>query len=83
MPTRKVKYFRVIYYDRDNLTCNISEIITDDTEINEKTCNLLYKGRNVNVSATVAQIDRNKVDSKESLLKTLPRGYRYDPNLSW
>ncbi len=83
MPVRKPRYFRVIYYDRDKSTCNVSEIISDDTAVTNRTCELQKAGRNVNISATNPQVDRKKVPSFEYLLKTLPAGYRHDPNLFW
>lgn len=83
MSIRKPRYFRVIYYDRDQLTCNISEIITDDTEVSRRTCKLQDTGRNINISTTDPQRDINKVPSKESLLRELPKGYKYAPDLSW
>lgn len=83
MPARKPRYFRVIYYDRDKLTCNVSQIISDDTAVTNRTCELQKAGRNVNISTTDPQLDMQKVASIESLLKELPLGYRHDPNLSW
>ena len=83
MPARKPRYFRVIYYDRDNLTCNVSGIICDDTAVTNRTRELQKTGRNVNISTTEPQVDSNDVPSIESLLKMLPAGYRHDPELSW
>lgn len=83
MPARKPRYMRVIYYDRDELTCNVSGVITDDTAITNRTCELQESGRNVNISNTTPEIDCSKVPSKESLLKELPEGYQYDPGLFW
>jgi hypothetical protein len=83
MAARKPRYFRVIYYDRDQLTCNISEIISDDTAVTNRTCELQETGRNVNISTTDPQVDRKNVPSIDSLLKMLPAGYRYDQDLSW
>lgn len=83
MPARRPRYMRVIYYDRDQHTCNVSGVITDDTAITNRTCELQESGRNVNISTTKPEIDSGKVPSKEALLKQLPEGYRYDPELSW
>lgn len=83
MSARKPRYFRVIYYDRDQYTCNVSEIICDDTAVTNRTCELKKTGRNVNISTTEPQVDRNDVPSIEQILKTLPAGYRHDPGLSW
>ena len=83
MSARKPRYFRVIYYDRDQLTCNVSEIISDDTAVTNRTCELQEAGRNVNISTTDPQVDRENVPSIDSLLKMFPAGYRHDPNLFW
>lgn len=83
MSTRKPRYFRVIYYDRDKLTCNVSDIISDDSFVSSRTCELQASGREVNISTTDPQVDRRNVPSIESLLEMLPNGYRYDPKLFW
>ena len=83
MPARKPRYFRVIYYDQDQLTCNVSAVISDDTAVTKRTCDLQKAGRNVNISTTNPQMDSKTVPSIDSLLKTLPGGYRHDPDLSW
>ncbi len=83
MSARKPRYFRVFYYDRDQLTCNVGGIISDDTAVTNRTCQLQETGRNVNISTTDPQLNSNAVPSIDSLLKILPDGYRHDPNLSW
>jgi hypothetical protein len=83
MPARKPQYFRVIYFDQDKLTCNVSQIISDDTAVTNRTCELQKAGRNVNVSTTDPQLDKKNVPSIESLLEKLPFGYRHDSDLSW
>lgn len=83
MPARKPRYFRVIYYDRDQLTYNISAIISDDTAVTNRTCELQKTGRKVSISTTNPQMDSKQVPSIEFLLGQLPNGYRHDPNLSW
>jgi hypothetical protein len=83
MPARKPRYFRVIYYDRDKCTCNISGITCDDTAVTARTCQLQQQGRNVNISTTDPETDKSRVPSAESLLRQLPDGYTHDPELSW
>ncbi len=83
MPARKPRYFRVIYYDRDKRTCNISGITCDNTAVTERTCQLQQLGRNANISTTSPETDKNQVPSVESLLRQLPDGYTHDPDLSW
>ena len=83
MPSRRPRYFRVIYYDRDKCTCNVSGINCDDTAVTERTCQLQQQGRNVNISTTNPEKDRTEVPSVESLLGQLPDGYEHDPDLSW
>jgi len=83
MPAKKLRNFRVVYYDRDRLAFNVSEIICDDTAVTNRTCELQRNGRNVNITTTGPEKDRNKVPSIESLLKIYPRGYKYDPELFW
>jgi hypothetical protein len=83
MSARKPRYFRVIYYDRDKLTCNVSQVVSDDTAVTSRTCELQKAGRNVNISTTGPQLDKKDVPSIDSLLRTLPPGYRYDPDLFW
>lgn len=83
MPARKPRYLRVIYYDRDKLTCNVSEIISDDRAVNNRTCELQEAGRNVNISTTKPEMDSSKVPSIAFQLEQLPSGYRHDPDLSW
>ena len=83
MPTRKPRYFRVIYYDRDALKIGISEIITDDTAVTERTCQLKNAGKNVNISTTGPEKDIRKVPSIDDLVRNLLPGYTYDPSVRW
>ena len=83
MSARKPRYFRVVYLDRDAKTCNVSDIVTDDTVVTNETVRLQGNGRNVNISTTEPQKDMKRVPSAESLLKNMPTGYVYDPNLYW
>lgn len=83
MPSRKPRYLRVIYLDRDQKTGNVSEVICDDTAVTNRTCKLQKAGRHINITTTKPQVVRNNVPSIESLLQDLPDGYKHDPKLSW
>jgi hypothetical protein len=83
MPAMKVRYFRVVFYNRDARTINFSDIVTDDRIVTDRTDELQCAGRNVNISTTNPETDRKKVPSIEALRVKLPEGYTYDPNLRW
>jgi hypothetical protein len=84
MAPRKPRYMRVIYFDRDGRTANVSTaIITDDTDVNRRTVELQQTGRNVNVQTTEPVRDPQLVPSLDAVLAQLPAGYTRDPNLSW
>ena len=76
-------YFRIVFYDDDNMTFNISEITHDDTATINKTCELQTAGREVRISTTNPVKDISLVPSIASLINRGPSGYRYDKNLKW
>lgn len=80
-----VRYFRLYYYDDDNKTFGVSEITTDDTYLNLRTCSLQKQGRNVRVStATELCKTYNQVPDIEFVVRNFGMaGYKYDPDLHW
>jgi len=82
-PARKPRFFRVIYYDRDAKTFNVSDIVSDDTAVTNRTFELQKVGRNVNITTTTPETDRERVPTPQVLFAGMPAGYRHDPNLRW
>jgi hypothetical protein len=84
MGSRKPRYMRIIYFDRDARTANVSsEIITNDTEVNHRTSELQRGGRSVYVQTTEPVRDVNDVPPVNRVLAQLPAGFSHDPGLSW
>lgn len=81
-----MKFFRVVYYDRDNRTFGISEIVNDDTAISDRTVALREQGRDVNVSTTDVCNNACNVKTVERLANEILLSlmdYTYNPNLRW
>lgn len=84
MGSRKPRYMRIVYYDRDAKTANVSrEIITNDTEVTHRTSELQRGGRDVYVSVTESVRDIDDVPPVSRVLSQLPAGFTHDPGLSW
>ena len=82
MTRPKRQFFRVIYYDRDARTFNVSEVMSDDRLVTDRTVEL-QRSRQVNITSTNPETDPKKVPSLEKLLTEIPAGYRHDPKLRW
>ena len=67
MPRGNSRFFRIIYYDRDARTFNISEVVSDDTSETDRTVELRKIGRNVNISTTTPETDGKRVPSVQEL----------------
>jgi hypothetical protein len=61
----------------------VSEVVTDDTDVIDRTTRLQRAGRNVNVSTTALMPDRESVPTMASLTLGMPPGYSYDAGLRW
>ena len=84
MPSRKGSYFRVVYYDSEKKTCGVSEIVTDDKVVADRTAKLQATGRKVHISTTNPEPDLQNVPSVATVLQKLASmGYSYDPDLCW
>jgi len=72
------RMFRIVLKDSDTMTFNYTELMSDDTEITNKTCKLQKQGRNVNICTAEA------TDSEELIRKTFTSySFTYDPKLYW
>jgi len=70
------KSFRVVFKDDDRRTFNFSEVITDDTRVTDRTCELQEQGRHVSITTGT--------ESPSGIKNTFQGyGYTFDPNLSW
>jgi len=83
-----VRYFRIVFLDRDNKKFGVSSVTSDDTPMINATCKLQEQGRNVNI-ATCTKLEKNykDVQSLESVVRDIHansfNGYTYDPDLRW
>ena len=82
-PSRRPRYFRIVYYDRDAKTFNASEVVTDDSATADRTVELQMSGRNVNISTTNLELAPENVPTLEMLFRGAPDGYKHDPHLRW
>ena len=76
-------YYRIIYYDDDRKRFGVSDIVTSDEEVTNKTIDLKSKGREVRISLTDPVKDKSKVPSVEEVIKSFEDVYDYDPFLRW
>ena len=76
-------YYRIIYYDDDRKRFGVSDIVTSDEEVTNKTIDLKRKGREVKISLTDPVKDKSKVPSVEEVIKSFEDVYDYDPFLRW
>lgn len=83
MPTRKPRYFRVIYLDLDAQTCNVSEIMSDDTDLMNRTIELQHSGRRVSIATTSPVTSIRDVPTVDTVLAHQLAQYAYDPGLRW
>lgn len=83
MSGTRLRYFRVIYYDRATKTYNVSGIITDDTQVTARTVELQKDGREVNIATTAPTPNLEAVPSVAELLSKPPKGYSHDDKLRW
>lgn len=67
-----MRSFKIVYSDHDQKRYGISETISSDTEIINKTCEMKKQGRNVSIFS---------IDPDKSIIP-IP-GFTFDPNLKW
>ena len=60
MPT---DYYRIIYYDDERKKFGVSDIVTSDKNVTNKTIALKRKGKEVRISVTAPVKDKFKVPS--------------------
>jgi len=80
MPT---DYYRIIYYDDERKRFGVSDIVTSDQDVTDKTVEFKGKGKEVRISVTASVKDKFKVPSVEEVVKSFEGEYEYDPFLRW
>ena len=74
-------YYRIIYYDDERKRFGVSDIVTSDEDVTNKTIALKQKGIEVRISVTDPVKDKFKVPSVEEVVKSFEGEYKYDPLL--
>jgi len=75
------EYYRIIYYDDEGKRFGVSDIVTSDEDVTNKTIALKQKGIEVRISVTDPVKDKFKVPSVEEVVKSFEGEYKYDPLL--
>ena len=76
----KPKHFRIMFFDDEACTMNVSEITADDEAVTDRTAELQHSGRLVHISTTTPQADIDQVPSAEGQYLA---EFERDPNLRW